>query len=665
MAVETTTDFSGPYNANGVTVAFGFTFIAMATDEVAVLLRNSAGVDTVVDPADYTVTLNVDRTGTVTFDSAPASGNEVYILSDVSFEHSIDREDGAPWKAAPENLVNDRAAARDIWLKGRLDRALLVPVGATPPTVGDLEEGKVLGVVGGEIVSLETNENLILLANQALADANAALATITGPLATVTRYSPRPRRWASPSGMLNPLGVAMDCNGERYSYSSDIHDLNDWAQHETGITQLYVNPDPTGPGNDANPGTSEGSPWKSLDKIVSSAPDKSIIDVMYPSFDYNTALAGNYDFGTRRIKIRPKVSERVLLNSWRFSYNLAFLSWVADGDAYYTDASINGGAIQNFADGKYRDQDGLPLFPTYVTSSALVKSTPGSWWWDNSIGRFWCHMIDGRVPDPADGWIPITSFSGGNFLTDGSLTLEGLELGFHGGGAGSAALRVRPSTAFVPAVAKLALKDVLAYGADGNAVALLDMQVATLKRVRGGYSRYDFLNHSSFRSTGTAAEDTTYYEDDCYGAYPGYDRTRSMPTASNSNNITTGHRGANIFRNGTRGIGCPNSFVADVHGCFSMNAGIFPTESTKDGGLFLNNFWNQRYADEGLPGAKMVLIGCGGDARSAGRSVFSNRDDSDTVATNAVIEVADWLGPPSASRTVGTLVNNYETGAAL
>jgi len=156
MAVETTTDFSGPYNANGATVAFGFTFIAMAADEISVILRDEGGVDSIVSPSLYTVALNVDRTGTVTFTTAPASGNQVFILSDVSFEHSIDREDGSPWKAAPENKVNDRAAARDIWLKGRLARTLMVPVGETAPPLASLAnaDGKVLGMIDGELVPI-------------------------------------------------------------------------------------------------------------------------------------------------------------------------------------------------------------------------------------------------------------------------------------------------------------------------------------------------------------------------------------------------------------------------------------------------------------------------------------------------------------------------------
>lgn len=129
MAVETTTAFSGPYTANGATTTFGFTFIAKAADEIGVLLRDSDGVDSVVSTSAYTVTLNANGTGSVVFTTAPASGNSVYIYSDVSFQQSIDFEDGTGWKAAPVNEVSDRAALRDIYLKNKADRSLVVPYG--------------------------------------------------------------------------------------------------------------------------------------------------------------------------------------------------------------------------------------------------------------------------------------------------------------------------------------------------------------------------------------------------------------------------------------------------------------------------------------------------------------------------------------------------------
>jgi len=131
MTVEVTTYYSGPYITNGATTVFPFSFISMDADELGVLLRDADGADTVVSTSLYSVTRAADGTGSVVFSTAPASGSDLYIFSDVSFAQSVVFEDGSGWKAAPVNSVADRSAARDIWLKGKIGRALVAPVGDT------------------------------------------------------------------------------------------------------------------------------------------------------------------------------------------------------------------------------------------------------------------------------------------------------------------------------------------------------------------------------------------------------------------------------------------------------------------------------------------------------------------------------------------------------
>jgi hypothetical protein len=663
--------FNGPYVTNGVTVAFPFTFQVLLASQIQVVLVDASGTESVVSSSSYSVSLTgvPPSTGTVTFAVAPAFGNKVYVLLHLPFTQETQFMDGSAWKADPVNKVNDRATLRDQMLRRDLTRTLKMPRGETPPTLGSFEDadGKVLGFVDGQLRPVENSpaaEAALAAAEaaQIAADgANAALATIVGPLATVTRYSPRPVRWTSPSGLLNPLAVAIDCNGADYSYSSDPYLLNDWSQ-SGAFTEIFWDPIN---GNDSNTGISESQPWLTVGKLESSAPDRSVITCMAGVVDYNANISGNISFGTRKIKIKSRLGTGTLWTGWRNSYNLATLAWVADGQAYKTTASVNAASVNNMMDGKYRDVEGIPMAMIYVLSSALVKSTPGSWWYDSGTGTLWVHMIDDRVPDPANGWIPCTAFSGANFSTDGELVLENMDFAFHSGGAGLDALRIRPVTAFVANTSKVSLRKIRAYGADGNGIALLDQQVAVLQECAVGNVYRDCFNHSSFISTGAQAQWTTTYEDRCFGKLAGWDQSKSLPAVSNSNNITTGHRGKSLMRVGTRGYGCPNSWVADVQGCYSINAGLFPDESTKAGGLFLNNYWNQKLSGEGVAGAKMVLVGCGGEAKSAGRNVFSNYDDADTTASLGEIHIADWLGPPAASRKTGTIIKNYETGASL
>lgn len=131
MAIGTSNAYTGPYTANGSTTAFPFTFTVLAIDQVSVILRDSNGVESTIAAADYTVTLAgaAPSTGTVTFDTAPASGNTVYILLDPAFTQDIEFADGAAWLAKPVNDGYDESALRDQVLKRDTARAVLAPIG--------------------------------------------------------------------------------------------------------------------------------------------------------------------------------------------------------------------------------------------------------------------------------------------------------------------------------------------------------------------------------------------------------------------------------------------------------------------------------------------------------------------------------------------------------
>jgi hypothetical protein len=131
MSVDTTDTYSGPYSTNGATTAFPFTFKAMATDEVSVEIDGD-----VVSSGLYDVALDADGGGTVTFSTAPTTGSTLYVVSDPDFTQSIEFENGSRWLAEPVNNANDRAAVRDLALKGMLDRTLQFPISETVTAPG-------------------------------------------------------------------------------------------------------------------------------------------------------------------------------------------------------------------------------------------------------------------------------------------------------------------------------------------------------------------------------------------------------------------------------------------------------------------------------------------------------------------------------------------------
>ncbi len=129
MTVTTEVSYNGPYDPNGVTTSFAFTFKAHVSTDIRVVLVNANGVMSEVSSALYTVTINAGMGGSVDFLAAPSSTSELYVLLDPDFKQEIEFVDGSRWRAPPVAKGYDRAAMRDLLLKRDLDRAILVPFG--------------------------------------------------------------------------------------------------------------------------------------------------------------------------------------------------------------------------------------------------------------------------------------------------------------------------------------------------------------------------------------------------------------------------------------------------------------------------------------------------------------------------------------------------------
>ena len=135
MTVVNTSTIAGPYTPNGVTVAFGFSFHVMASDEIEVFRYVAAtGVETVLSSSLYTVALNADNEGgTVTFAVAPAtiSGSSLYIRPDPAFEQPIDLENQGAFLPEVHEGAFDRAVVLSAYLKGLGLGSIRAPVGET------------------------------------------------------------------------------------------------------------------------------------------------------------------------------------------------------------------------------------------------------------------------------------------------------------------------------------------------------------------------------------------------------------------------------------------------------------------------------------------------------------------------------------------------------
>lgn len=494
-------------------------------------------------------------------------------------------------------------------------------------------------------------------ASEAAASAAIVIGAV-GPMFPVYRFAPRNKTWATPSGMLDPLNVDVECNGRSFDFTKDIHAENDWTTTGTVAATYYV----SSAGSDSNTGTSEADAWLSLNKVKSSAVDNAVVYLLDRWIDYNQNTAAQFNLGSNNLKIIGH-PQGTLISGWRRSYDTAFMSWTAVGNAYESSASFVPTTLYSMADRKFAD-NGIPLQMPHVATAALAQSTPGTWHLDTGTGTLTVHMLDDRLPDVDDDWIPVTSYSGVQILTDGWFVGENLHFAFHTGAGNGAGMRFRPTTTGVAAVAKLALKNCVSMCASGNAFEIYDPLVATMDGCKGGNAHFDIFNYSTFRSSGTRAQDSTILERNCHGHAPGREAGRINGGASGSNNVSTAHGGMHIRRVGLTGHTSDNSFMADVNGCMAASYGIDMPQS-EGGGLFQNGYWYQKLTGQGVTDAKGILVGCSSGSVDSGKYDLSNWNDSETAASIGEIHVSDWLGSSAISTRAGTIVKDYETGATL
>ena len=133
MPVSSETSISGPYTPNGVTTSFAFDFKAASASEVVA----TDGDGNVISTALYSVTLDDDEGGTLTFGTAPEASDysEIYVLSEPELTQPSDFDNAGPsFNPAALTRAIDRAAIRDLKLNRDIGRALKLPFGEVPIT---------------------------------------------------------------------------------------------------------------------------------------------------------------------------------------------------------------------------------------------------------------------------------------------------------------------------------------------------------------------------------------------------------------------------------------------------------------------------------------------------------------------------------------------------
>lgn len=134
MTVPTTAAYTGPYYPNGVTVSYPFGFKVNAPSEVAFVMIDDDGSEVVFPTTDYTVLISESEQqpgGTLTTQvPIPDSGGKPFFVAlDADFTQNTKFEDEGAFNQSILNPTFDAGALRSIWLRARIERALLAPFG--------------------------------------------------------------------------------------------------------------------------------------------------------------------------------------------------------------------------------------------------------------------------------------------------------------------------------------------------------------------------------------------------------------------------------------------------------------------------------------------------------------------------------------------------------
>lgn len=133
MTISSETRTAGPFNGNGSTTAFPFTFKVFATTDVVVVLTDEDGIETTKTIiTHYTVSLNADQDtspgGTVTMLTAPATGELLTLTSNVGNLQPVEITNQGGFYPSVINTALDRAIILIQQLLNKINRSVKIPL---------------------------------------------------------------------------------------------------------------------------------------------------------------------------------------------------------------------------------------------------------------------------------------------------------------------------------------------------------------------------------------------------------------------------------------------------------------------------------------------------------------------------------------------------------
>lgn len=212
MTVSSETNARVQYNGNASTTVFSVPFVFSTSADLDVYITVVAtGVETLKTlTTHYTVSggggTSAPATGSVTFLSAPASGERITILRSLANTQSVDYVENAAFPAQSHELALDRLTLQVQDLKENLSRAIVFTAGSTSTDIS------VASPVAGSVLVWDDTASIIETAD--LDTVSAPLTLSSTGLLSCTSLTPRTYSGRTLTGTANQVTVT---NGDGVS----------------------------------------------------------------------------------------------------------------------------------------------------------------------------------------------------------------------------------------------------------------------------------------------------------------------------------------------------------------------------------------------------------------------------------------------------------------
>ncbi|SNZ20910.1 hypothetical protein [Cohaesibacter gelatinilyticus] len=188
MTISSEINKSGPYVGNGVVIQFDFDFKIDEAAHLHVIRTSVSGVEAVLTENEYQVSLDADRTGSVTLSDPLPTGEKITLLLNPPFNQLVDLPNQGAWNPEVLESALDKLTSCLLKLREEVSRAVKIKASTDLADLDDLladierladvaSEVKSLVGVKADIITCAANIAAILAADDEAVNAASSAQT--------------------------------------------------------------------------------------------------------------------------------------------------------------------------------------------------------------------------------------------------------------------------------------------------------------------------------------------------------------------------------------------------------------------------------------------------------------------------------------------------------